>query len=186
MEVPVRKITAQAFRQMEFGEDDRFYYELINGEVVKKSAPTSQHQRIVKKLAYQMESWIQSKDLGELLWAPLDVFLDDYNLFQPDLLFIKNENRFRIDPDDGVIGPPDLVVEVISPSSIRQDRFSKKDNCERYGVAEYWLVDPANATIEIYRLREGKYELADFAGKEGKITSEILGGQVIELSSIFD
>ncbi|MCO6479351.1 MAG: Uma2 family endonuclease [Phaeodactylibacter sp.] len=186
METTTKKITYQEFRQMEFDEDDRFFYELLNGELVKKSAPSALHQRISGRLFSKIRAWIDEKGLGELFYAPIDVFLDDYNAPQPDLVFIKKTRLGIVHLDNGIVGIPDLVVEILSPTSIKRDRFEKMEIYQRFNPPEYWIVDPANGSIEVYTLKNDKLEIASFAAQEGAVQSPALGGLEIEVEKIFE
>jgi Uma2 family endonuclease len=180
-----RKLTVREFHKMEFADDDPYLYELLDGELVKKKAPAPRHQRILAKLYYQIETFARQNQLGEVLFAPLDVFLDDHNGPQPDLVFVA-EARRAIITDDGVLGAPDLVVEVISPSSIYRDRVTKKGLYERFGVREYWLIDPADEFIEIYGLQNARYELLGAASPvEGELVSAVLPGIALNLPELF-
>jgi len=184
MAVVTQKMTYQEFRQLEFDDQDPFLYELLNGELVRKSAPNPRHQLILKKLFAKMDNYVTEKNLGQALFAPVDVFLDDYNAPQPDIVFVKQERMYIIDLDEGIFGFPDMVVEIMSPNSVKRDRFEKKELYERFAVPEYWIVDPQNATVEIYRLQNNRYELASFAAQTGNIRSEALGWE-LEVSTLF-
>jgi Uma2 family endonuclease len=173
--------------------DDDFFYELINGELVKKSAPKPLHQIIQAKLFRLMVNYVFDNNLGILLCAPVDVYVDEYSVPQPDLLFIRKDNEHII-TDDGVMGAPDLVVEIISPSSARRDRKDKLKLYEQRGVPEYWIVEPANATIERYSLRltsegtsEGisRFELSAVVLQGETLHSEVIAGLVIPLDAVF-
>ena len=124
--IDIKKITYSQFRQMEFDDNDRFLYELINGVLIKKTAYQPLHQRISSQLFFQLNNFIEKGTLGEVFYGPLDVFLDEENVPQPDLVFVSNAHSSIIDDKDGILGVPDLVVEIISPSSIRLDRVDKK------------------------------------------------------------
>ncbi len=87
-----------------------------------------------------MGNFISEKQLGRLLCAPVNVYLDDYNVPQPDVLFISSERQTIINAD-GIFGAPDLVVEIISPTSAARDRVEKLKLYERFGVKEYWLIE---------------------------------------------
>lgn len=149
--VPERteRITTNDFRAMEFDDTDSFYYELLNGEFVAKSAPSPLHQRISRNIFRALDNFVVAHNLGEVLYAPIDVFLDEYNATQPDVLFLSREKQHLVTPD-GVQGSPDLVVEIISPSSMKRDRGDKMKPYERCGVGEYWLVDARTRSVEIY------------------------------------
>ncbi len=134
-----------------FADDDPYLYELIDGELVKEKASAPRHQLILGQLYYEVETVVRQHKLGVVLFAPVDVFLDEFNAPQPDLVFVAKAQRAII-TNDGVIGTPSLVVEIISPSSVFRDRVSKKALYERFGIAEYWLIEPADSFIEVYGL----------------------------------
>ena len=186
METTTKKITYQEFRQMEFDDDDRFLYELLNGELVKRAAPSPLHQRISGRLSRKIGAWIEEKNLGELFYAPIDVFLDDYNVPQPDLIFIKKERLGIVNLEEAVMGMPELVIEILSPSSIKRDRFEKMEVYQRFKAPEYWIVDPANSSIEVYTLQNDKLEIAGFAAQEGTVQSPALGGWELEVQQVFE
>ncbi len=184
MLVATKKITVEEFLNMDF-EDKDAYYELINGEIVKKAAPTPRHQHSSGRLFSKMLTQALDNDLGEVFTAPLDVFLDEHNHVQPDILFISNENKGIIDYKDGILGVPDLIVEIISPGSFIIDRFEKKAAYEKVGMREYWLVDPNNFSVEIYKHNGQQFELVQAASEAGKVQSEVLKGLEIDIQSIF-
>jgi Uma2 family endonuclease len=184
MLIAEKKITVKEFRQMEFEGEDA-YYELINGEVVKKSGPTPRHQMVLSSLSFKIMNFVSGHHLGVVLTGPIDVFLDDYNHFLPDLLFISNKNKGIIDLKEGIFGAPDLVMEIISPSSVKVDRINKFREYEKAKVLEYWLVDPNNASIEVYKLEKDGYDLFSFASIEGEVLSEVLKDFEVDLKDIF-
>jgi Uma2 family endonuclease len=177
-------ITYQEFINLEFPDDDNFLYELINGELVKKSAPTPQHQLISQNINLQLATFVRQNQLGRVLYAPVDVILDEHNAPQPDLLFISNQ-RASILTKDGVMGAPDLVVEIISPSSVLRDRVDKMRLYRHYEVLEYWLIDPQNQSFEVHTLENGDYQPYSFATQTGKIESKILVGFEMDLTEVF-
>lgn len=175
-------VTYAEYRELD--EDDNYWYELLHGELVKKSAPSPRHQITQANLFWLMENHCRLHKLGKILCAPIDVFVDEYNAPQPDLLFIADINKSII-TQDGITGAPDLVVEILSPSSIRNDRGVKQRLYQRLGVAEYWILDPKNSSIEVYRLVDGMYDLVSFAVERGTVDSTALPGLQIEVSEIF-
>ncbi|MFD2570159.1 Uma2 family endonuclease [Spirosoma soli] len=190
--VALRQLTYREFREMEFDDNDPFQYELLDGEIMKKNAPTPWHQRLSRLLLRQLDNHVTEKKLGEVFYAPIDVFLNDYNAPQPDLIFVSEVNKALI-TNDGIMYVPDLVVEIISPSSIRRDRFDKRDIYERFAIPEYWIADPQNQEIEVYSLAEtGKYELyciasvQDLVRGEGfTVKSKVLPALQIDIRSLF-
>lgn len=186
MAVLIKKVTYAEYRQLEFDDDDNFQYELLNGEVVRKASPTVQHQRIARRLVKAFEKYLDEKPVGELLFAPLDVVLDDYNSPQPDIFIIRSARKHIVDEQEQIVrGAPDLVVEIISPGSIRRDRFDKKDLYEQAGVPEFWIVDPNNRSIEVHTLQEERYKVFAFAAETGKVQSSVLEGFEFEVADIF-
>jgi Uma2 family endonuclease len=183
--VETRKLTVADFHRMDFADDDPYLYELIDGELVQRKANAPRHQLVLGELVSALHQFTETNQLGEVLLGPVDVFLDDNTSPQPDLVFVA-EARRTIITDDGVMGAPDLVVEVISPSSVFRDRVTKKALYERFGVAEYWLIDPADEFIEIYGLQNNRYELLGAASPlEGELVSAVLPGISLNLPELF-
>lgn len=184
-ETGVKKITVAEFRELEFADDDPFSYELIDGELVKKKAPTPKHQDILSELNDQIKPFVRQNQLGRVFFAPVDVFLDTDTAPQPDYVFVPTRNADII-TGNGIEGVPTLVVEIISPTSIVRDRFTKKALYERFGVQEYWLIDPQNQEVELYTLVENRYELLSAASAfEGNLTSNVLVGLTLDLKKLF-
>ncbi len=187
MEVVAKKITYREFKEMEFDENDSSWYELINGELVRKQSPTISHQNISGNLYFRIRLFLEEKPLGKVLSAPLDVVLDDGNAYHPDVLFVKKD-RFHIfdEKEEVVIGAPDLVVEILSKGTAIYDRGIKKDIYEKHGVREYWLIDPKSKTIEVYNFENERFRLKQLADETGTAHSEVLEGFNIELAKIFE
>jgi Uma2 family endonuclease len=153
---------------------------------VRRSAPAPKHQRLSRNISFAIHQHITQNNLGEVLYSPIDVFFDDYNVPQPDVVFVPKDHESII-TDNGIEGVPALVVEIISPSSIVRDRVIKKELYERFGVSEYWLVDPANQEIEIYTLEESHYKLFSAASAvEGELASKTLAGFSVNLKLLFE
>ncbi|MFY7999487.1 MAG: Uma2 family endonuclease [Candidatus Kapaibacteriota bacterium] len=143
------RLTVAEFRAMEFDDDDTFFYELLEGNIVRKSAPSASHQRVARNIFRALDVHVLANNLGEVLFAPIDVFLDDENVVQPDVLFIAAAEQ-HIVTTDGVQGAPNLIVEIINPSSMKRDRGGKMRVYEHCGVGEYWLVDIRTRSVEVY------------------------------------
>ena len=124
-------------------------YQIIEGDLIMTPAPTTLHQRISANIEFLLRQHVRNTGEGEVFDAPVDVILSDTDVVQPDILFLKSINRTRI-KKEGIFGPPDLVIEVISPSTEAQDRGVKRKLYARYGVEELWLVHGHKKTIEIY------------------------------------
>ena len=131
--------------------DDGNRYEAIGGELYVTPAPSVRHQRISKRLYSALEGIVEEPGLGEVLFAPLGVrFPATGEGVQPDLLFVSNERREIVAPDE-LKGAPDLVVEILSPTTAGRDTDLKRLLYERQGVAEYWIVDPDARTVDVWR-----------------------------------
>ena len=187
----LRKLTVAEFHRMEFADDDPHLYELLDGELVKKKAPTPRHQLILAELYSQLRDFNkQQVQSGHILFAPVDVFLDDNTGPQPDLVYLRFDQQHLI-TNDGIMGAPTLVVEVISPSSVWHDRITKKRLYEAFGVQEYWIIDPVGSLIEIFALEtdavnRNRYELLSGASPdEGELTSGVLPGLTLDLAKLF-
>ncbi len=161
-------------------------YEIINSELYDMSpTPNSQHQRISRELEFLLISFVKNNKLGEVFDAPMDVILDKRNVVQPDILYVAKENSHII-TKKCIEGVPNLVVEIISPSSYYRDQVEKKELYERFGVKEYWIIDPANTVIEIFTLKENKYVLHAFIAEEGKVYSAMLQGFEVNIHDIIN
>jgi Uma2 family endonuclease len=146
-------------------------FELIEGNLVQEPSPEYGHQRASMSLSSDMHQFVRKNNLGEVLAAPMDVYLDEKNVYQPDILFIAKENLSRIERN-GIHGAPDLVIEIISPSNSYKDFATKLHIYEKHGVREYFIVDPETKEVIAYRLSEGKFKEA--YREEGVIISKIL------------
>lgn len=179
-------ISHQEFRAMEFAEQElkEFVFELIDGEIVPRNYPTATHQRVLFELTMLIGSHVKTNQLGRVLFAPFGVVLDDFDDVQPDLMFVTSAKQDII-REDGIFGVPDLLVEIISPSSIRTDRGKKFKLYERMGVSEYWIVDINNRSIEVYQHQESGYELVSFAAEKGEVESQTLMGLRVEVGTLF-
>lgn len=129
-------------------------YEIIDDELVVTPSPTLHHQRIVRRLILALGSFVDDHDLGELFPAPCDVLFAEGDYFEPDILFVAR-SRADLYSDRGVEGPPDLVVEILSPATAARDRGIKLDRYRHFGVPEYWIVDPHEQRIESWHLAGG-------------------------------
>jgi len=136
--------------------DDGKRHELIDGEHHVTPSPNRRHQAIVRELIGLLWSYLKRHPEGEIYGAPFDVVFSDFDVVEPDLLFVSRA-RARVLTDKNVQGAPDLVVEVGSPATRRRDEKTKLRLYERFGVQEYWVVDPDFDVIKVYRLAEGRY-----------------------------
>ena len=168
-----------------FPEDGR-RHELIDGEHFMTPAPSIKHQKIVSRLDRFLGDYVVRTKMGEVFVAPTDVVLSDLDVVQPDLLFISAARAFII-TEKNISGPPDFVIEIISPTSRKTDETVKRKLYERCGVREYWIVDPELETVVIHRVADGRYvraaELSLEAGHA--VETPLLPGLQLKLSDIF-
>lgn len=160
--------------------------ELIDGEIYLLSSPTFEHQRIISKLNVLFENFFDNKGCVPVI-APFDVILEDKdekNVVQPDLLVICDKSKIN---DRGYKGVPDLIVEVLSPSTASRDYVEKMNLYMRYGVKEYWIINPKSKTIEIFNLNEdGYYGIPKTFSKDDVVKSEIFDFIEFQISKIFN
>lgn len=165
--------------------DDGKRYEIIEGVLYVANAPSLEHQFAAFKVAFHLELFVGARSLGLVLPAPFEVHLSGISRpVQPDVLFIS---AAHLPPPGAKMfdGAPDLIVEVVSPSSIRLDRTVKFDAYEQAGVTEYWIVDTKTRSVEVHTLARGEYALhGQYTGDE-LITSALLPELQIKTSLLF-
>jgi Uma2 family endonuclease len=167
--------------------DDGKRHEVIDGDHYVTPAPKTKHQKVSFNLTVAMGSFVKQRGLGLVLAAPSDVILSDENVVQPDLLFVSTA-RASIVTEDNIHGAPDLVVEIISETTRKKDEVTKRKLYERFGVQEYWVVDPELETVKIFRRAQQGYSRAVELSKEANdiLTTELLAGLNLALTEIFD
>jgi Uma2 family endonuclease len=134
-------------------------YEILDGELTVTPAPSTKHQTASGNLFVLLSQYIKERDLGKLFHAPIDLILESTSVLQPDLLFVSKARQHLI-TERAIEGAPDLVIEILSPTTSRTDRVTKAQIYARHSVASYWIVDPERQAIEIYLLEAGGYRLA--------------------------
>lgn len=159
-------------------------YELFDGELVMTPSPIARHQEIVGKLHVLLLPHVQNNSLGKVYVAPLDTIMDEYTVVQPDILFVSRERVAEV-VKEHIEGAPDLVVEVLSPSTFHKDLRRKMRVYSQFGVREYWIVDPEEQTMELYDRVGEKLELARRFGFDETFQSPLLPGFQLEVRSIF-
>lgn len=167
--------------------EDGLRHELIEGDHAVTPAPSTRHQRIVRRLFRHLDGFVTGGDLGEVFVAPYDVLLSEADVVQPDLLFVAREHLDRITAAH-LRGAPDLVVEIVSEATRRRDEVTKRHLYERHGVVEYWVVDPVIETVKIFRPGpEGRYvrEVELSLEADGVLTSPLFPGFELPLGEIF-
>lgn len=164
-------------------EHERDRLELIDGEVFVTPSPESGHQLVSMNLAAALDRFARPGRLGWVLTAPIDVRLSDTNVVQPDVCFVAREHGDRI-IRRGIEGPPDLMVEILSPTTRGRDLGAKRELYARFGVPEYWIVDPRGRSVEALTLRDGAYGPLPVEG--GAVRSAALPGFAMSLAEVFD
>ena len=166
---------------VELPDDKR--YEIIDGELYEMTAPTLRHQVLLGNLFIIFKPHVRRQRLGSVYMAPVDVIFAGGDIVQPDLVFVS-EARRHIMQDHAIVGAPDLVIEILSPSTAAHDRNRKTDLYARYGVAEYWMVDTETETIEVRRLRDGEYGDAEIYDS-GLVSTPLIPGIEVRLEDVF-
>jgi len=144
------------YQQYVLFPDDGNRHEIINGDHYMSSAPTTYHQTVSKRLQYELYTKIELAGHGQVFNAPIDVQFSPYDVVQPDLVALYANSRARITPVK-ILGPPELIVEILSPSTANHDLDLKRSLYERNGVGEYWIVDPHDNSIRRLVLQSGMY-----------------------------
>src|SRR4051812_32162264 len=158
--------------------------QLIGGELVREPSPTPLHQRVSGALFLELSKYILERGLGMVYAAPLDVYFDKFDAFQPDIIFISSE-RSGIIGNKFIEGAPDLVIEILSPSSVTNDLTRKKAVYERSGVREYWIVDPRKGTIDCLTNVDGEFRDDGRVDGDGVLRSTTIAGFEVEARTIF-
>lgn len=172
--------TYEDYRQLPEGAP----YQLIGGELVMTPVPGTYHQIVSMKLELQLAGFVLERGLGIVLDAPVDVNLGETETYQSDLLFISQE-RLKIIEPERVNGAPDLVVEILSPSTAYYDLRKKYKVYERSGVREYWIVDPEEKSVQVFVLRDRKFVLDQEVEGKGTVYSRVIEGFAVSIESIF-
>lgn len=175
---------------LDIPEDDENRYELIDGELYMAPAPTWEHQESIGNLFSFLREFARANGLGRVVASPIDVYLSEEDVFQPDIVFVSAE-RLGVIHSSGVHGAPDLVIEMLSPSTELRDLTLKRERYEMFGAREYWLADPFAKTITVLRARDGRFEqvgvFAEGMTAEGMtIETSLLPGLRVDVSAVFD
>jgi Uma2 family endonuclease len=173
------RMTADEYFQL--GETEGFY-ELIDGMVVMSPSPTPRHQMVAARLLTQIGVFLENHPVGEVFFE-VDVHLQRAPrggdlVYRPDIVFVRSERVAR--NLDRIAEPPDLIVEIASESSRRYDQETKKADYERFGVLEFWLIDPEEDAMTFYRLRKGRY--VETVPEGDFLSSEAIPGFVLDVA----
>jgi Uma2 family endonuclease len=166
--------------------DDGKRHEIIDGEHYATPSPFTKHQVVLGNLYWLVRSHLELHRNGRVYFAPLDVVFSRHDVVEPDLLFVSDERR-EVVTQENLHGAPDLAVEILSESSRRYDEITKRQLYDRYGVREYWIVDPELETVKVYRRTDGAFaraaELPSQTGDE--LTTPLIPGLRISLRALF-
>lgn len=155
--------------------------ELLDGEVIVSPAPIPEYQRASRHLEYVIEDL---KPNGEVFHAPIDLYLDDDNIPQPDVVWIAENSRCMVGAKY-LEGPPELIVEIFSPGTERKDRKQKYNLYQRYAIPEYWMVDPGEQYIEVHVLEQGIYKRLGIFEPGETFVSPVLGDKTVDVNRAF-
>lgn len=187
-EPPYKADTSEKFTYQDYlklPEEPGYRFEVLDGILIKEPSPNVNHQRVSRRLQRILEDYFWMADPGsEIFDAPLDVTFHDINVVQPDLLYITGQQKALI-RETHIDGPPALVVEIISPSSKRKDRFKKMQIYQKAGVQHYWLADPEEQSLECYSLRDKIYALITAGLDEDILEHPDFPGLSINLSNLW-
>ena len=172
------------YADLERWPDDGKQYELYDGEVRVVPAPSILHQVVQANILDILQAYRKTHG-GRVLGTPLDIIFRENTVLQPDITFLTEPTFRLLDLHKPIRSVPDLVIEILSPSTSKWDRVKKYGVYARHGVAEYWIVDPGNETVEIFALRDGAYELASSGRRAGQLASATFPGLVLDIERVF-
>lgn len=176
-----RPLTVHDYMQL---PEDTKKTELIEGELFMSPSPLRFHQDILIRLSSMIWSYLQAKPIGKVYAAPFDVVLTDLNVFQPDVCYFSKA-RYTSLTKQGADGAPDLVIEILSPGSVKHDLGVKKEIYARTGVEEFWSVDPVKRTITVYQLSENSTTPRATLVEGKTLTTPLLPGLKIKVRDVF-
>ncbi|MFN8592301.1 MAG: Uma2 family endonuclease [Thermomicrobiales bacterium] len=163
-------------------EGDR--HEIIGGELIVTPAPIPAHQIISSNIIYALNHFVRGAKLGIVLPAPIDIRLTPDNVLIPDIVFVASDRSHVIGPR-AIDAPPDLVVEILSPGTRQRDLTVKRALYARFGVREYWIVDPQARTVAVLALVDDRYDAIP-ATSAGALQSRVLPGLALTLDEVFE
>src|SRR5262245_21075691 len=166
-------------------EDGR-RYELIEGELLVSRSPSLLHQRVSMNLAFAIKGYLLRNPVGEV-WATPGVIFSDVAAVIPDIAFVSEHRTKEIASGDRITGAPDLIIEIVSPSgeNDRRDRVAKRQLYGKYGVREYWLVDPQHRVVEVYCLEAQTLKPRATLGENDELRSDLFPGLSCRVEGIF-
>ena len=172
---------------LQLSDDKR--YEIIDGELFMVPSPNEAHQRFLVTLTINLANYVRKNKLGSVYCAPFDVLFSEEDIVQPDIIFVSNKNK-KIITKSNIQGAPDLLIEILSPGTSKRDLGIKKKLYAKNGVHEYWIVDPAEETVEVFNLKAGGFlgrsYRAGEAGQASRLASSAIQGFDIDVKEIFE
>ena len=165
--------------------DDGKIYEILEGELEVTPAPIPRHQDVSRNMEWIVQQYVRREGAGKVYDAPIDVVLDEHNIVQPDILFISTP-RLHIIGEKNIQGMPDLIVEILSPSTQRRDRVLKLKTYARHGLAHYWILDPEQETLEAFELEGSTYRLVEALSGKASFEPSLFPGLTIDLAEIWE
>jgi Uma2 family endonuclease len=160
-------------------------YQLVEGELYMAPAPDLSHQAVSRNLEFAFLSYFQQNPIGVLIHAPADVFFDTENIWQPDIFIVLNRNR-HILKRKRCEGPPDFIIDILSPNNRQLDLHTKRIAYARHGVTEYWIIDPESKELFVYRFDENMNEPVAVIRSPERATSPLFPGLSVDLETIFN
>ncbi len=164
--------------------EDGHRYEVVQGVLMMSPAPEMAHQGVIQRISHYLDEQIFSTDRGLVFTSPVDVVLSPKQVVQPDVLVLLEKHLDRLQ-EKCILGPPDLVVEVISSGSVTYDRVVKHDLYEKAGVPEYWLVNIQEQSIEVFVLEQGEYRSLGAFQEKQEVQSRLISRRNIQAAQLF-
>ena len=168
------------------GPEIKQRYEIVDGKMIMPPSPSTGHQRLLKRVFLLLDPYISEQQLGEVLFAPLDIVIqrEPLRTRQPDLLFVSAARAGIV--GQVIEGAPDLCVEILSPSNSRSNMEEKLADYARLGVEECWLVSPEALSVEVIELSEGNWQRIGIFGLGDRVQSPVLPGFNLAVAQVFE
>ncbi len=176
-----RHVTYEEYRAL---PEDGNLYSVVEGELLVTAAPLIDHQRVSRNLQFILETYIRSHNWGRLFAAPVEVYLGAEDFVQPDLVCISLAHQPMI-KEKNIEGAPDLIVEILSPTTARYDRVLKAKAYARHQVPHYWIIDPAAQTVEAFEWENGTFRLAAAHAESETFEPALFSGLKISLGDLW-
>jgi Uma2 family endonuclease len=186
MQTPNRARTKLTYDDFLLFPEDGRRHELIDGEHYVSASPILRHQQISMRLTEALLLWLRDHPFGQIFNVPVDLVLSDVDVLVPDLIYVSRERAGIL--QDPVRSAPDLVVEILSPSTRKRDEQLKRHVYDRSGVREYWIVDPDLEAIRIHRRTGDSFPRVAELSREANdvLTTPLLPGFELPLDAIFE